>query len=224
MLKKIKVSKDTFLKQSTDQSKDLPDEQKVLIKAGQELRVLAERPVDKDHKVLTFDTAIEGRNTWYAYAPHFEEPIDKGILIIVMSPANARDQYGGEIFNWKMTMGDETLELQMGSGVPGRRPVPVGQDWPGSGNPIPQGTYEIGATVRESLSEMDPRIGPVWIPLKPLTRIGGRDGFLIHMDYNWQYSPGTLGCPFPLRNRDMDTIAAWNDRAAKGTLQVNHGF
>lgn len=223
-MKTLIAKQDTALKKSTEQTKNLKEADFIEFSAGQKLNILAKRPVDLGHEFVTLDQSINGRNSWFLFPGHWEEEGAATELKMTFRYINTVDSYGGPMFRLDMHMGQDKLTLQMGSGVCGSYPIPVSRDYPGSGNPIPQGTYSLGKTVRESLSDMDPRIGPIWIPLTPLTDTNGRDGFLIHMDYNYERSPGTLGCPFPQRNRDMYTIADWNDRAKSGTLFVEYGF
>lgn len=130
------------------------------------------------------------------------------------------DEYEAMIFRLKW--GD--LAIDCISGLPGLLPVPPKEDYPGSCRPIPQGLYTIGLPVHESESEMDDAIGPDWIPLTPLTPIGGRDGFLIHRDWNYVRSPGTAGCPAPCVHEHMNQILEAVLSGAIDTLEVDYGF
>ena len=225
-MRELIATADTALKASTAQSASLDPHQKISFPKGSKINVLARKPVDNGHDLITLDTNVNGKNTWFMFPPHWEDPVkgSKKDLLIVMTPERRLDPYGGELFRFSMEMGTETLSIPMGSGVCGSTMVRVENDYPGSGNPIPQGKYRLERTTRESEWQMDPAIGPVWIALTPLGFTNGRAGFLIHMDYNFARSPGTLGCPFPQRNRDMYTIADWNDRAENAILDVRYGF
>jgi hypothetical protein len=113
-----------------------------------------------------------------------------------------RDRYGAIIFLLSWDSG----AVECVSGLPEYDPVPPAEDYPGSCRPIPQGLYRIGAPVHEDEATIDDAIGPDWIPLTPLSEIGGRDGLLIHRDWNYLWSPGTAGCIAPLNHANMDLI------------------
>jgi GH24 family phage-related lysozyme (muramidase) len=70
----LKFVLDTFLKQSTALSNQLPIEQLQYIDAGTELPIIALQPIGSDHLQVTFGTEAQGkqiffkgRNTWYVY-------------------------------------------------------------------------------------------------------------------------------------------------------------
>jgi hypothetical protein len=221
----ITANQNTKLKIATGQSKDLKPEQIVAIPAGQEMTVLAKRVVDEHHVFCTFATGYgpQNRNSWYLYQPHWSG-FTNGILRAIFKPTGELDEYGGAVFILAMEMDGDRVAFKCGSGQPGHQPVPVEQDYPGSMNPLPQGVYVIEKPVYESLAQCDPAIGPVWLALTPQEETSGRGGFIIHPDFNWSYSPGTAGCPFPHRNRDIYTIAEMVDRSTEATLTVDHGF
>jgi GH24 family phage-related lysozyme (muramidase)/co-chaperonin GroES (HSP10) len=70
----LKFVLDTFLKQSTALSNQLPIEQLQYIDAGTELPIIALQPIGSDHLQVTLGTDAQGkqiffkgRNTWYVY-------------------------------------------------------------------------------------------------------------------------------------------------------------
>jgi hypothetical protein len=221
----IKATRDTKLKIATGQSSKLKPEQLFDVKAGQELTVLAHREVDENHVYCTFagQYGTQNRNSWYIYQPHWEG-FTNGILNASLKPNGELDEYGGAVFILDLEMDGDRVTIKCGSGQPGHQPVPVEQDYPGSMNPIPQGLYKIEKPVTESLAQCDPAIGPTWMALTPLDDTNGRDGFIIHLDFNYTYSPGTAGCPFPHRTRDIYTIAEMVERSTEAILTVDHGF
>jgi hypothetical protein len=221
----ITAKQETKLKLATGQSKDLKPEQVLVMPAGQQMTVLAHRAVDDHHLYCTFAAGYgtQNRNSWYIYQPHWDG-FTTGKLYATFKPLGMEDEYGGALFNLHMEMDGDRLDIECGSGQPGHHPIPVEQDYPGSMNPIPQGVYVIEKPVVEDLASCDPAIGPVWMALTPQSETNGRGGFLIHPDFNWQYSPGTAGCPFPLRTRDIYTIADWVKRSSEAVLGVEYGF
>lgn len=219
----IVANQDTKLKQATGQSKDLKPEQIYPIPKGTQLTVLAHRAVDDHHTYVTLGATYNGLNSHYIYQPHFDGFVT-GKLHATFKSVGMLDEYGGELFNLHLEMDGDRIDIECGSGQPGHQPVPVEQDYPGSMNPLCQGLYIIEKPTVEDVSNCDPAIGPVWLALTPQEETNGRGGFLIHQDYNWQRSPGTAGCIFPLRNRDIYTIADWVKRSSEATLSVEYGF
>lgn len=63
--------KDTVFKQSTDDSKELPDDKKVNIKAGTKYEISAFKDAGNDHFKVTLKppTQIGKYNTWFVYKP-----------------------------------------------------------------------------------------------------------------------------------------------------------
>lgn len=147
-----------------------------------------------------------------------EEPLKSGIA--TFTNTDRHDEFGGTIFLLKW--GD--TEIECVSGLPYRDPCHPSYDYPGSCRPIPEGVYTVGDPVWERADECDPAIGPDWIPLAPTTEISGRDGFLIHRDWNYTVSPGTAGCPAPMRHQDMGRIVQAVQEHEFDTLVVNYGY
>jgi hypothetical protein len=221
----ITANQETKLKLATGQSKDLKPEQILPITIGTQMLVLARRAVDDHHMFCTFAQSYgpEPRNSWYLYQPHWDG-FTNGILKATFRPINVMDEFGGETFELTLEMDGDIVRIDCGSGQPGHEPVPVSQDYPGSMNPLCQGLYIIEKPVFESLSDCDPAIGPVWLALTPQEETNGRGGFLCHQDFNFERSPGTAGCIFPQRNRDIYTIADMVSRSTQATLSVEYGF
>jgi hypothetical protein len=221
----LTAKQETKLKLATGQSKNLKPEQMITVPAGQQMTVLARRGVDDQHLFCTFATGYgsENRNSWYIYQPHWTG-FTNGILRATLRPIGVEDEFGGPTFELTLEMDGDIVRIACGSGQPGHKSVPVSRDWAGSMNPICQGLYVIEKPTYESLADCDPGIGPIWMALTPQEETNGRGGFLIHLDFNWQSSPGTAGCIFPLRNRDIYTIAEMVERSTQATLSVEHGF
>jgi hypothetical protein len=130
------------------------------------------------------------------------------------------DDFGATIFQRKWQ--DTTIEMI--SGLPGYEPIHPQHDYAGSFRPIPEGIYTLGEPVTEPVEDCDTAIGPDWIPLHPESDVSGRDGFLIHRDWNYTVSPGTAGCPSPLHHADMDVILKAVDRGEFDTIVVDYGY
>jgi hypothetical protein len=123
--------------------------------------------------------------------------------VVKFIPTQRKDEYGAKIYVMEFPSG---LRINCCSGLPGYEPCFPSEDYPGSCRPIPEGVYKIGQIVKECEETCDGAIGPDWIELIVLSDIGGRNAFLIHRDWNYHLSPGTAGCPAPLRHTDMDVI------------------
>lgn len=75
----LRVDLDTWLKQNTDQSSDLSDDQKQFISAGSVLPLSSVAPAGRYHLTVALgkdaqgnQVRFKGRNTWYAYRPTVE--------------------------------------------------------------------------------------------------------------------------------------------------------
>lgn len=110
------------------------------------------------------------------------------------------------------------------SGLPGYEHCYPSDDQPQSCRPIPEGVYLLGEPTHDHPAVCDPAIGPWWIPLIPQSDIGGRDGFGMHCDWNWAYSPGTAGCPAPLQHANMPRIVEAVNQGHIRTLLVDYGY
>lgn len=130
------------------------------------------------------------------------------------------DNYDGRIYI--LSWGDTRIDCI--SGTPGSEPIHPERDWPGSLRPIPEGVYKIEKPVKEPVATSDPAIGPDWIALTPLTNISGRNAFLIHRDWNYAVSPGTAGCPAPVRHIDMLPIVEATNKGEIEYLAVDYGY
>lgn len=83
---KLTVLTDTLLKTSAQQSGDLPPDDLAQIAAGLELPVLAYRPTDAGHVIITLDPKSidlkalhpSGKNIWFVFDAHLEDPEGMG--------------------------------------------------------------------------------------------------------------------------------------------------
>lgn len=83
---------DTWLKLSTDQSSQLPDDQKQFISAGAVIPIASFKAVGADHIRVAFgqdpqgrQVFFKGRNTWYAYRPTVQVLQDGQVIAIAQS-------------------------------------------------------------------------------------------------------------------------------------------
>ena len=135
-------------------------------------------------------------------------------------PTTRLDEYGAMIF--ELSWGNQSIDCI--SGLPGYDHCHPYDDYAGSCRPIPEGVYKVGEPVWEHPEDAHPAIGCDWIPLAPLTDIGGRDGFLIHRDWNYTTSPGTAGCPAPTLHKNMLPIVEAVQRGDFDRLIVDYGY
>jgi hypothetical protein len=142
------------------------------------------------------------------------------MTIALFTSTDRLDQFGATIF--RLVWAEATVEMV--SGLPGYEPVDPRYDYAGSCRPIPEGIYSVGDPVHETVADCDAAIGPDWIPLHPETDISGRDGFLIHRDWNYVSSPGTAGCPAPLKHSEMDVIVAAVAAGEFDRIKVDYGY
>jgi lysozyme len=109
----------------------------------------------------------------------------------------------------------DSLKVISGNAANQRFNLPKDSDQ-GSGEPIPQGRYEIGdidwAGGRDNYNAAHPisgnGLGPVWVPLKKL-QPDDRDAFGMHADWNWLtegHSPGSSGCVCPTSLDDLKEL------------------
>lgn len=91
----LKITYDTWLKQSTAQANTLPSDQKVFVKAGKVLTVLVWRQIEANHIVITLDgTTLNGRNTWTVWLGHtamrFPQPEVHRVITFKDKPQSAQ--------------------------------------------------------------------------------------------------------------------------------------
>lgn len=111
-------------------------------------------------------------------------------------------------------------EVTVVSGLPNRKAVPRQQDYAGSGNPIPQGTFTLGKVWDNNFVN----IAAMGTTVIPVNGTAPRTEILIHKDANRETSPGTAGCPAPINPADMEKIADFVNKSGANTLIVDHGF
>jgi len=70
----LKISQETHLKLSTQDSQTLPDSQKVTVSSGSTLGLMAYNRADNNHLKVTLTQGLgaDNRNTWFVYSPHVE--------------------------------------------------------------------------------------------------------------------------------------------------------
>jgi uncharacterized protein YvpB len=70
---KLRITKDTVLKQTIEQSNLLPDHEKVSVVAGTEFELHSHRDLGSNHVRVAFSVdSLKGRNTWVAFKPHVQ--------------------------------------------------------------------------------------------------------------------------------------------------------
>lgn len=71
---KIIITRDTYIKTSTDQSSELSETEKHPLSAGTELEIAAFLPEDRHIKftIANREDDVKGRNTWYCFDEHCE--------------------------------------------------------------------------------------------------------------------------------------------------------
>lgn len=137
------------------------------------------------------------------------------------------DQYGFKIFLLQFVNGSKVVDqLKVISGSPAaqRRELPSPEaDFPGSGNPIPEGIYKIGPVI--SMSAPEKGVGYTKIPVDALSdfRVNKRSEILIHDDWNRGQARGSMGCDVTYSKADMERIVSWcNQKSRPEILVVNY--
>lgn len=137
------------------------------------------------------------------------------------------DQYGFKVFLLQFVNGNKVVDqLRVISGSPAaqKRELPKPEDdFPGSGNPIPEGIYKIGPIIRMSAPEKG--VGYTKIPVDVLSdfRVNKRSEILLHDDFNKIQAKGSMGCIVTYSDADMKRIASWcNQKSCPGALVVDY--
>lgn len=92
------------------------------------------------------------------------------------------------------------------------------KDYAGSGNPLPEGVYDLGEVEdarNEGKDSFGEGIGRYWIRLNQRFHVNDRDAFGVHDDENREYSPGSAGCVCPFASIKMQTILSWMRQKAR---------
>lgn len=120
----------------------------------------------------------------------------------------------------------DSLTVISGSAIAQRRQlIHPSKDYAGSGNPIPEGIYQIGEVIKMASPEKG--VGYVKIPLDivPEFDLNNRSEFLFHDDFNRQFAVGSLGCIATYNAADMQKIVGWClQRSRPEYLVVNYGL
>lgn len=235
----IKVTFPTAFKQSTNQAISLPPEEVFQVAEGTEYPVSSFAPLKSNHVRFSLgkdsdgkQIALNGRNTWIAFAGHVQilkdgKPIDltppstnQSLSRLKMTPTGKKDQFGGDLYKLALIKeGREISSVTVISGQPGMRPVKLAHDKPKSMRPCPQGLYSLGEPEYGWWGE---GLGRIWISVYGTDPY--RSAIGIHEDANrWDGYPGSAGCICPLNETEMRRVAAWVEDGVK-MLEVDHGL
>lgn len=222
----LKAEYDTWLKKdSFEDAANLDPIKKFKINKGEILEYKARKESSNPkYDFVTFSKGYGSNNynSWYIFRDHFTK--DKNTVVgngILTSTGKRTDR--GEL-QLVLTIGG--TKLSVGSGQPYTSPVHPTSDYPGSMNPLPEGKYIVGEPCVD-MQYNDPYdgVGPYWIALTPMSNIGGRDGFLIHLDFNKSVGYiGTAGCIYPFVDDDYWVIEKLVKLGKFKTLTVDYGF
>lgn len=141
-----------------------------------------------------------------------------GPRYMLMTDSGKVDRFGAQLFDLELVEHGKRIDgVTAISGIPPKRPIPIAQDYAGSGRPCPEGRFKLGAV---EVGAWGRSIGNIWISVygtEPRQAIG------IHSDANRETAPGSLGCICPLDDAGMTRVASWRN-AGVDTLIVDHGF
>lgn len=104
------------------------------------------------------------------------------------------------------------------------------KDYAGSGNPLPEGIYDLGSledSISSGKESWGEGIGRYWISVDSRFNVNNRSSFGIHDDDNREYSPGSAGCICPFASKQMGTILKWIKQQARPSFLIcnlNTGF
>lgn len=247
----LKIKTDTYLKISTSQSRDIPDSDKCLVKAGSEYPIGSWANASNGHLRVSFGLNKEGeqitftgpggrpRNTWIVFKQHCEvikngRPINPpatpstagAVFALTLKPTGQRDDYGCLTFTLSWTKnGDPVDQMTVLSGAPNTDIVYPTEDFSGSLRPLPEGVYNLGPVERGWFGEA---IGNIAVELlvQPAYKVNNRSAFFIHEDANRAMgAPGSAGCVSPYTATDMERVASWlNARSRPQYLVADYGL
>lgn len=139
------------------------------------------------------------------------------------------DQYGFKIFLLRFVNGNEVVDqIKTISGIPAaqkRGLLKPEDDFPGSGNPIPEGIYKVGSVI--SMSAPERGVGHTKIPVDVLPdfRVNKRSEILFHDDFNRAQARGSMGCIVTYSDIDMKRIVSWcNQKSRPDMLVVDYNL
>jgi len=225
-MKQVEFIENSWLKKSKSQSSVLSEDQKFFVSKGTKLNFLAFREDDSQHDFITFDKGYGSKNynTWYVFRPHVKyEGLSVPNGLGILTSTDRRNEFGELLLN--LQIGNS--KFTVGSGQPNTSPVYPTSDFAGSMRPIPEGIYKVDKPQRNLayLNDRSDGIGAYWIPLYPLSKIGGRNGFLIHMDWNRSSGAlGTAGCIYPFVESDYFLIENAVNNGTFTDLKVDYKF
>lgn len=98
------------------------------------------------------------------------------------------------------------------SGAPGAQEfIDPRKDYSGSLRPIPEGIYKIGRPEHHPQGNWGQGLGGIWVDLivQPDYKVNNRSNFGIHLDANYESSPGSAGCIVTPNKRTFEIILSW---------------
>lgn len=134
------------------------------------------------------------------------------------------DQFGFKCFLLEFVNNGKAVDrIHVISGSPSaqRRPLPHPKDdYSKSGNPLPEGIYQVGEIIHMSAPEKG--VGCIKIPLDVLSdfRVNNRGEFLIHDDPNRVVARGSMGCLVTYTKMDMDRVISWCSQKARPEVLI----
>ncbi|MBD2019338.1 hypothetical protein H6F43_03960 [Leptolyngbya sp. FACHB-36] len=245
----LEITKDTFFKLSTLQSRDLNDNEKFAVKAGRSFPIGSWADDQNGHyrfalgrdasgKQISLTTANgTERNTWVVFKEHCKilkdgRPIRSTPLSLPaadtfslrLTSAGKRDEWGCLLFHLDWLKGKEVVDRVLClSGAPGTNVIHPTNDYSGSCAPLPEGVYDIGPVERGYWEA----IGSIYIAIdiQAKYKANNREAIGIHSDANRAYSPGSAGCICPLSDSDTERVAGWINAVCRPEyLVVDHGL
>lgn len=152
----------------------------------------------------------------------------KGKPYLLHTNTCKRDQWGFRTFLLQLVNQGKAVDaLHCISGSPAaqrRELVHPKDDFAGSGNPIPEGIYRIADIIRMTVPEQGVGYSKIPLFILPKFDVNKRSELLIHQDFNYKTSKGTMGCIAPSNAAGMRRIEGWCEQKARPEfLVVNYG-
>ncbi|MDX2229952.1 MAG: hypothetical protein NW220_09955 [Leptolyngbyaceae cyanobacterium bins.349] len=145
--------------------------------------------------------------------------------IMRLTPTTRFTATGERILNLDLLLDGKLVDrVQAVSGRPGRQHFRLGPaSQAGSREPLPQGTYQVGAVDRQG--GLPAAMGDTFIPVTPLFATS-RSGIGIHLDADrhLQGGSGTIGCLGVLDQADLDAVVRFVQTYRVRTLTVDYGL
>lgn len=157
------------------------------------------------------------------------EKYTKGGSYLYCTFTGKYDKYGFKIFLLQFVNSQHTVvdQLEVVSGSPAAQKRPLlhpKDDRAGSGNPCPEGIYQIGKVIEMKVPEAG--VGYFKIPLEVLSDfdVNDRCEILLHEDFNAAIARGTMGCYGTYNLLGMKRIVSWcSQKASPTVLIVDYG-